>query len=707
MRRTWMGTRGLWLSLVWLVASPALGCSRREAPPLSRNDAADPPSSPAQAPPPPSAPLHVSRAVRDGLSIVFALRSLGRGEGADHAAAPGAEGPAAGADVVAEFTITDASTGAPVTGLSPLGWMSRRDEEAEATAAAGLRGGAAAAASDDAACRGKIKSFMAGLLSVRPEVDMNAYLLWTLNQDNTLSAINPQIALQRTKLRSVVSLAGPGVSFALHPDRDSLYVTLRGGRGLAVVDTRRGLVRTNVPVGKDPSRVAVAPDGRTVWVGNDGDGTVSVIDARSTDVLKTIQVGPGHHEIAFTGGGRAAWITSQRGESVVVVDGVTLEPLGEIAVGEGAASIAASDEAGVVHVANAARGEVVVLDVARRDVAGRVALKPGLGAIQFEPRGRFSFALNPAANEVAVLDAATGAVAHQLTGFAAPDAVTFTEAFAYIRNQGATRVSLIDRAALGGRAAPPLIDVAVGKAAPAGAAARPGPAAFAAPIAPMPDGKGVLIASPTDRALYVYVEGMMAPIGSLPSYSREPRSILVEDRTLKEVRPGVYATTVRLGPEGRYDVELLLDRPRTAVCLEATVVPARCSPGEGGADDAGCGGDPAPRIAFAPLFEPDLRLEVGEPATLRFRATVKGSARELDAKEVEVMIVRLPEGYRWSGAPRAEADGTYSVGFTPPMPGHYRFLAAAPGRGAPFGALPFVPLRVLPRGAGAAGEGAR
>ncbi|AUX41162.1 hypothetical protein SOCE26_025690 [Sorangium cellulosum] len=731
MRRTWTGARGVWLSLAWLGAAPALGCSRGEALLGAQREGAGPtaqgpgvpaeaPTTPAQGPGVPAeapttpaqgpgVPAEVpaspaaSRVERDGLSISFALRPLDRGrDGADRSAAAASAPPAAGAEAVAEFTVTDAATGAPVGGLAPLGWMSRRGEADDGAAGAAE---AAPDAADDERCRGKIKSFMAGLLSVRPEVDMNAYLLWTLNQDNTLSAINPQVALGRTKLRSVVTLAGPSESFALHPDRESLYVTLRGGRGLAVVDTRRGLVRTNVPVGADPSRVVVSPDGRTVWVGNDGDGTVSVIDARSTDVLRTLEVGPGHHEIAFTGGGRAAWITSGRGESVAVVDAGALEPLGEVAVGEGAVSIAASDEAGVVYVALGARGEVAILDAARRAVAGRVALKPGLGALRFDPGGRFAFALNPAAGEVALLDAATGAVAHALAGFAAPDAVTFTGRFAYVRNRGAAKVSLVDRAALAGPAAPPVIHVAVGQEPPAAAGA--GAAALAAPIAPMPEGNGAIITSPADQALYVYVEGMMAPIGTLPSYGREPRSILVEDRSLKEVRPGVYAAPVRLGAAGRYDVELLLDRPRAAVCLEAAVAPARCAPDAGYAGQSGCGVDPVPGIALEPLFAPDLRLEAGEPATLRFRAAAREATPALSAKEMEIMIVRFPAGYRWSGAPRAEGDGTFSVAFTPPAPGQYRFLASAPGRGAPAGAIPFVPLRVSPRGAAAAAGGAR
>nr|AYM54205.1 hypothetical protein [Sorangium cellulosum] len=702
-----------WLSasLAWLSACPALlGCGRGAPPPASLGEAegpVEPAAQPEAAPPQPEA----SRIERDGLSISFTLRPLS--EGTPRGGAAPAEGPAAVeafADAVAEFTLRDAATGAPVRGLSPLGWMSRPEAGGDAGAAGGDAGGEPGVAADEAGCRAKVKRFMAGLLSARPEVDMNAYFLWTLNRDSTLSVINPQVALGRTKLRSVVSLAGPGVSLALHPDRERLYVSLRGGRGLAVVDTRRGLVSANVPVGEEPAAVAVAPDGRTVWVGNDGDGTVSVVDARSTDVLRTLRVGPGHHEIAFTGAGgaSAAWITSRQGAAVAVVDAATLEPLGEVEVGEGAVSIAASDEAGVVYVANAERAEVVILDAARRAVAGRVPLKPGLDAVRFEPRGRFAFALNPAANEVAVLDASTGAVAHTLAGFAAPDAVTFTGAFAYVRNRGAARVSLIDRAGLGGPAAPPIVNVAVGQGAPVAARAEPpGQGALAAPMAPAPEGNGAIIASPADRSLYFYVEGMMAPIGTFSNYGREPAAVVVEDRSLKEVRPGVYATAVRLGAAGPHDVALLLDRPRAAVCLEATVAPARCPEGGARGGAAGCGGDPGPGVALEPLFAPDLRLEAGAPATLRFRATPKEAAPALDAKEMEIMIVRFPAGYRFGGAPRPEGDGVFSVTFTPPAPGQYRFLAAAPQRGLPLGALPVVPLRVFPRGQGAPEGGAR
>ena len=647
-----------------LSACAATGCGRRAPKPAPPGEAAAREE---------EAPAPVSRVEREGLSIAFTLRPADPREGA----------AAAFGDAIAELTITDAETGAPVRGLMPLGWMSRRGE-----------GGAP----DEGACRAKVKSFMAGLLSARAEVDLNRFLLWTLNEDGTLSAIDPQVAFSRTKLLHVVTLAGRGISFALHPEHESLYVTLGGGRGLAIVDTRRGLVRRNVPVGAEPARVVISPDGRAVWVGNDGDGTVSVLDARSGDARATLRVGPGHHEFAFASGGRAAWITSSGGDSVAVFDTETLESIGEVAVGAGAASIAASDVAGAVHVARGARGEVVFIDSARRAVAGRAALRPGLSAIRFDPGGRFAFALNPGAGEVSLIDAATGAVAHTLAGLPGPDEVTFTDAFAYLHHRDAGRISLVDRAAMGRASPPPVVHVEVGQRAPS----APPRGAFAAPIAPAPDGRSVFVANPADRAIYHYVEGMMAPIGTLSGQGRVPRSVLVEDRSLEEVRPGVYAAAARLGAEGVHDVEILLDDPRVAVCLEATVAPRPPSvpAGSGEPDEQRLD----PKIKFTPLFDPALWLEAGEPATLRFRVEAEPGAPPVEAREMEIMILRFPAGYRWTGAPRAEADGAFSVTFTPPIPGQYRLLFADEGRGAPPGALPEIPLRVFegPRAKGGA-----
>jgi hypothetical protein len=71
------------------------------------------------------------------------------------------------------------------------------------------------------------------------------------------------------------------------------------------------------------------------------------------------------------------------------------------------------------------------------------------------------------------------------------------------------------------------------------------------------------------------------------------------------------------------------------------------------------------------------------------------------------MIFRFPIGSRDTLLPRAEADGAFSVTFTPPEPGRYRFLLEAESRDAPLGALPSVDLHASAPGAAPASGGAR
>ena len=83
-------------------------------------------------------------------------------------------------------------------------------------------------------------------------------------------------------------------------------------------------------------------------------------------------------------------------------------------------------------------------------------------------------------------------------------------------------------------------------------------------MVPAPEGNSVLVANPADRVIYYYSEGMAAPMGSFQNYRRNPRAVMVVDRSLREVTSGVYSTTTKLPKSGIYDVAFLLDSPRIA-----------------------------------------------------------------------------------------------------------------------------------------------
>jgi hypothetical protein len=277
-----------------------------------------------------------------------------------------------------------------------------------------------------------------------------------------------------------------------------------------------------------------------------------------------------------------------------------------------------------------------------------------------------------------VIDAATGTLAHRLRGFVDPDVVTFTKAFAYVRQRGANTVSMIELNTLGGARAPAVVAFQAGQQ-------PPGEAGLAAPITPLPDGRRVLISNPTEKSLYVYAEGMMAPLGTWLNYGREPLSALIVDRKLHEITPGVYEADVRLPAKGLYDVEVLLDRPRIAVCLERSVASAP------GPDEEAA----APRMTMEPLFDPEVHLPAGQPATLSFRLRDPGSPEPVREAEVTALLIRSAGTWQQRHAVLGSPEpGAFEVTFTPPRAGQYKLLAGVESRGVKLGDLPFITLRV-------------
>jgi len=643
------------LALYALLGAGAMSCERDKPAAAGEPDKAPPPSAAAMTVP-------AAHAAREGLSITFSLRAPDGGE------------VRAGRDLEAVFTITDEKTGAPATRLRPFAWMTRRLGKT---------------APDEAACKEQIKRYLGGFLSAQADVDMNSYLLWSLNQEGSISIINPQIAFNRTKLMRLISLPGKPADGAFAPDKRFFYASLPEADQVSVVDAARYNVLASLPVGDGPSRVVPSPDGKHVWVGNDEDGTVSILDARVNRVRKTMSVGPGHHEIAFTDEGRTAWITSRASRLLVAIDAETLEVKHEVELGEGAVSIDASAEARAVYVALGARGQVVIVNAERGEVASRLRLAPGLSTLRFAPGGRFAFALCRGSGTVSVIDASTASVAHTLQGFASPDALTFTDAYAYVRHGADAKVSLIELGALGKEGAPPVVDVAAGQRAPGDVGGAEG----TTQLAPMPEGQSALFVNPADKSFYVYVEGMMAPRGTLSNYGRTPSAVSFADRTLRESAPGVYTTGVQVERGGVYDIAALIEEPRAFVCLEQRIeVPV-------GGDKL----DPAERLHFEPLFDTGARFPAREPATLRFRMHDMTSSAPIAPSEISVLVFRDPAGYRFRGAPNPVGEGVYEVTFTPPSSGQYRFLVGAASRGVKLGIIPFITLGVTaPKG----GEGA-
>ncbi|HEX8501289.1 MAG TPA: YncE family protein [Pyrinomonadaceae bacterium] len=605
-----------------------------------------------------AAPASASgRVEKEGVRVDFSAKPREAGRGL-----------VAGEDAVVTFSVTDARTGQPLAGVRPSAWVSsRRAEEPP----------------NEEQCKDKIRTFMGGLLSARPDVDLNSYLLLTLNHDQTISVINPLVSFSRTQLESLITLPGTGADWVLSPDKETLYVTLPEQSAVAVVSTITRKVLTTVPVGEKarPMRIALQPGGGRVWVGLDGSPAVAVIDTRTNKLAGTVEAGAGLHQIAFTPDGAFAYVTNSAADTVSAIDAQKLVKLADIPVGKTPVPVAYSTASRLVYVAAINGAAVSVIDPARQQVVKSVPVKRGTVALRFDHTGRFGFAVNQVENSVAVIDASAGEVAGVVEVVKGPDQVTFTDRYAYVRGTGSEKFSLVELAGLSkGRFT--AVDVTAGQKPPS---ALPAEIGVSDMIATTPEGNAAMIANTPDGMVYYYVEGMMAPMGTLSNYKRRPYAAMILDRSLSETAPGVYTVPVRLKSAGRFDVSMLTSQPRVSHCFQMEVAP---SPDE---ETKATGVSVAARALFD-----GRQYRAGEPAALRFRVTDSATGQPLKGlQDVQVLAFEPPGVWQQRQWAKEVGEGEYEVTQTFPRPGLYKMMLRIASRGVTFADLQATPVPVV------------
>jgi YVTN family beta-propeller protein len=592
---------------------------------------------------------------KEGIAVAFSIESLPGANGAN-------EGLVAGTDALVSFRVTDKRTDQPITGLRPKAWISARKVEH---------------APNETECKDKIRTFMGGLLSARPDIDLNSYSMVTLNHDKSVTFINPQISFNITKLENIVTLPSTGADWVLSKNKEAIYLTLPDSSAVAIINTTTRKITGTVQLDQKsrPTRIALQPDGRYVWVGLDGSPQVAVIDAATGKLKATVAAGEGLHYIAFTPDSRFAYVTNSSADSVTAIDTISLTRVSDIKVGRTPVPIATSSASGSIYVAAINGGEVSVINPAGHRVVKTIPLKRGIVALRFDPSGRYLYAVNQVESTVTVIDASTNEVMASGPVVKGPDQITFTARFAYVRGTETERFSLIDLNEISTKKAVVPINIQAGRQAPS---ALPQELGVSDMIQPTPEGNAVLIANAPDMMMYYYVEGMMAPLGTFQNYKRRPRALMLIDRSLAETARGVYSTPVKLTSAGRFDVPLLIDQPRIVNCFELEV----------GRSPGGEMEKPRVSIAVEPLFK-ERQFKPGETVTMRFKVTDSITGEGVAGLEdVQVLVFEPPGVWQQRQWAKDLGGGVYEATQVYPRAGLYNVLIQALSRGARFADLP-------------------
>ena len=575
----------------------------------------------------------------------------------------------AGSDAIARIRVTDVTSGEPLNGYRPKAWIVGHRAEPLAT---------------EVECADKIRSLASGSLGTRAALNLNSYLLLTLNNDKTISVINPQISFTATKLENLIVLPGNGADWVLSKDRKFLYVTIPDADAVAVIDTSSRRVILTLPTGEHsaPTQVALQPDGRYVWASLDGTAQVVAIDTSNNTIVARVAIGKGLHKIAFGTDGRSAFFSNSADDSVSIVDIATMVKTTDLRVGKTPVALAYGSASRLVYVASLNADFLTAIDSDLHNVVAEIPVHRGVVALAFEPVGRFALAINQLESTVSVIDSATNSVTAYVQVVKEPDQIVFSQRYAYVRGLNSEKFTLLDLNELR-MAKSASVDIQAGRLAPA---TMPDEIGSARMIAPTPEGNSAMIANAPDATIYYYQEGMMAPTGTLSNYKRIPRGLLVLDHSLTETAPGEYTATVRLPAGGRFDVPVFIDQPRMAACFQVDIHDTTASA----------------RLLHkaAILVEPRFGAQTvaaGIATTLAFRLYDVANAQPLiSERDLEVTIFKAPGLWQHRLAARPLGDGVYELTQVFPDPGQYNVVFSVRPRGAQSPIRPYSTIVVHP-----------
>ncbi|MBL8298087.1 MAG: YncE family protein [Rhodanobacteraceae bacterium] len=524
------------------------------------------------------------------------------------------------------FGLIDSTSGRPLSGLRPAAWLGlRRDPSKPA-----------------AECKRQIAGYLAGDLFRRADVDLNSYFVLAMNDEASISVVDPLFGFGGSKLLALLELEKPGADWQLTPERDRLFVSQPLANKVAVADTSGWRVTAQVATGPNPRQLL--QNAAQVWVADDAG--LTRIDKRSL-ATQALPLGKASG-IALDGHGEH--LAAAVGDSLLIVDAHDGRRIGSIALDGRPQRLAWSEAAQAFYALDMEQGRVFVVDAKQRRLRADITVDSGASQIRFAPGGRYALLPNPQRNRLQVLDASTNSIVQNADISGGPDQVSFTPLLAYVHRRDSETVQMIALDQLGQAGKP--LNVAEFPAGQSALGAAPEDGADS--IVAAPEGPAVLVANTSDKMIYLYREGMAAPAGGFRTYGRKPRAVLVVDHGLREGRRGEYSTRMPVTRPGTYDVALFADSPRLAVCFPFTL-----------ADTA-----PRPAVPRVVALAPPAELAVGQPAQLRFALLDADGARR-ESTDLQALALLAPGTWQRRSAPAARGDGSYELAFTPPQPGLY------------------------------------
>ncbi len=432
----------------------------------------------------------------------------------------------------------------PASGLEPFAWIAKTRDSTGAW--------------DTQSCQEAVSLMARGGMESEEAMALNKMQILTLNEDHTLSVINPRVSLATANIESIIPLGGRPLEALVDQERGLLFVLMErtktpfgpgsseaipgvvgagGEKGeLAVFDLQGNRIGGRLGLIGLPHKIFPDKKLELLWI-TSRSGEVTLVESEGLRIVRSLRWGQGPVEAQFDPSGTRIFLASGTQTHLMVMDARRGELLGKMEVRKAGLQLASSAHTGRTYAVDSKGGGVLVLDSSTLMEVGTIALAPGVASVKISPDGRFLLALFPEKRALAVVDLDRGAVVQRARMGQEPKHLEFSQHYGYVHHPKSVQITIFRLADLGNGPELPVVEIPVGT----NSSDMSPKATNLKNMAIMHGHGGALIAHGGDRMIYHYMEGMMAPMSGLKLQTSPPLGVLIYHRRMQEgPQPGEY-----------------------------------------------------------------------------------------------------------------------------------------------------------------------
>jgi YVTN family beta-propeller protein len=156
-------------------------------------------------------------------------------------------------------------------------------------------------------------------------VNKSNTLLYTVTKEDSILY---KLSLPSGKIISKTKLSAEAYSCMLSADEKKLYISLWGGKGIAVCNTTTGATEKTIRTGSHPNEMLLSKKNDYLYVANANDNTVSIINTLKNKVIETISAtlfptkltGSTSNGLALSGDNKTLYIANADNNCLAVFD---------------------------------------------------------------------------------------------------------------------------------------------------------------------------------------------------------------------------------------------------------------------------------------------------------------------------------------------------------------------------------------------------